>query len=143
MAEPELPIDPAVVPELETAQAAEPELPIDPAVVPELETAQAAELELPIDPAVVPELEIAQEVAVELQTVLVVAARQIVPVAAEPQIAQAELARGHRRAHLVALQRTRLATAPHRRGQVHLAAEDLAVAAETMRAPAAAEAIKA
>jgi hypothetical protein len=117
-----LPIGPAAVLELETAQAVVLALPIGPAAVPELGTAQVAVLALPIGPAAVLELETAQA-AVELQT-----ARAAGP------------ARGHRHAQPVARPKTKWVTAAHRRDQAHLAAEDLAVAAETMHEPAAAEA---
>jgi hypothetical protein len=68
----------------------------------------------------------------------------VVP-ALEHALAAAELERvpvvpAPERGPVAVLLRTKSVIAVHRRGQVHLAVEDLAVAAETMREPAAAEA---
>ena len=119
---------------VEDSQVAEPEtVP----VVEELERVQGA-AELEIVPVEV-ELE-HDQAAVELEIVQVAAELEIVPVVAElehvPVVAELELVRA-----AVPL-RTKSVIAPHHRDLVPvLVAEDLAAEVETMREPAAAEAV--
>jgi hypothetical protein len=137
--------DPAAVTvpvlELETARVVALAREIVPVVV-ALQTGQAV-VAPQIGPVVV-ELQTGQAAA-ELRTDPVEAALQIDRVAAGLRTGRVvALPRGRRHAHLVALPGTKSVIAPHHRDRVRLLAEeDLAAAAETTRAPAATEAIKA
>jgi len=115
-------IDRAAVLEPAIVQAGALEPAIAPAVVEERVIVPAAVLELAIAPAVVQELEIVLVEELEL--------------AIAPAVGELELVR------VAVAQRTRLGTAAHRPGLVPVPkkGEDLAVAAETTREPAATEA---
>jgi hypothetical protein len=76
--------------------------------------------------------------AAETEHALVVAALELVPVAAEPEPGQAMAAPGHPRGRLAAALRTKSVIALHRRGLPRLAAEDLTVVAQTLLGPVAA-----
>jgi hypothetical protein len=76
--------------------------------------------------------------AAEPEHALVVAALELVPVAAEPEPGQAMAVPGHPRGRLAVAPRTKSVTAALRRGLPLLAAEDLAVVAETLLGPVAA-----